>query len=102
MKFGQTASTKKAIRETDPERLVTILSEAKARKVADAVRDAGRGGHESEEIQEKPVDPAEACRFLKEFSLVPTLVPNAQNKRCTVTYQENKLLSRKSPICGGV
>ena len=63
----------KAVRETQPERLVSALSEAKARKVAEAVQDAiiiagdavvSKAGR----IYEKPVDAAEAFRFLKDFS----------------------------------
>ena len=63
----------KAIRESDPERLVAALSEAKAKKVAETVHDAiivagDAVVAKAARIYEKPADTAEASRFLKEFS----------------------------------
>jgi septum formation protein len=63
----------KSIRENDPSRLARVLSEAKARKVAETALDAiivagdavvSKDGR----IYEKPVDTHEAAGFLKEFS----------------------------------
>lgn len=62
-----------AIRDRDPERLVSRLAEAKARKVAETIRSAiiiagDAVVFKDGAIYEKPADLAEAAGFLAEFS----------------------------------
>ena len=95
----------KAIREPNPENLVSKLSEAKARRVAEIVSDAivvagDAVVAKAERIYEKPVDPAEAFRFLKEFSgqtvdfVTAVSVLNTANGKMLTAIQRSELKFR--------
>ena len=96
----------KAIREPEPQRLARKLSEAKARKVAESVHDAiivagdavvAMAGR----IYEKPVDTAEAIKFLGSFSgkavefVTAITVMNSKAASLLTAVQRSEIVFRK-------
>jgi len=95
----------KAIRENDPSRLARVLSEAKARKVAEDAPDtiivAGDAVVSKQgRIYEKPADTAEAFEFLREFSgntvefVSAVAVMNSASGRMLSTVHASKIAFR--------
>jgi septum formation protein len=96
----------KAIREAEPQQLASKLSEAKAHKVAESISDAiiiagdavvAKAGH----IYEKPIDAAEAIKFLTSFSgetvefVTAITVMNSKTAHLSTAVQRSEIVFRK-------